>query len=128
MAHEVIIHPTFVEVLFSGEVAVGSVRAAGGFKPEEIEALRQLKRLLFDFSAVTNFGFDPLSLGSGIKRLSDFGLALAIVSTNPLYFGIGRQIALYSGVEGDGIAVFVDRPSALMWLLGERGEGGSFTS
>jgi hypothetical protein len=109
---------SYVEVQFSGEVDPEAMRRMGGrLTKEEAAALRATGRVLFDFSEIESFGFDAAQLGESMKRLATAGVRLAVFSSNPRFFAIGRQIALYSGLEGEAIAVFGDRAEALSWLL-----------
>lgn len=112
MPATVTLHDQFVEVVFSGEVERGR-----RLTDEGIEHARRTQRILFDFSEITRAAFDPMQLGDGMTRLANQGVRLAICSTNPVYFGFGRQISLYSGVEGTAIAVFKHREDAVNWLL-----------
>src|SRR5215216_5913699 len=102
----------YVAVIFAGDIAPEGVSGFVEREPAALNALRGHGRLLFDFSAVTHFGFDPLTLGEAMQRQAGQGLRLAICSTNPEYFGVGRQIAQYSGVEGNAINVFRDQAEA----------------
>lgn len=112
MPAEVILHDAFVEVVFSGEVARGQQMGA-----ESLAHVGKTGLVLFDFSGITKADFDPMQLGEGMVRLAARGVRLAICSTNPAYFGFGRQISLYSGLEGQAIATFSDRNDAILWLL-----------
>ena len=118
VAVRALVHKEHVAIIFAGEVTPESV---AGFAEQETAALAALRghgRLLFDFSGVTRFGFDPLLLGEEMQRLAGQGLRLAICSTNPEFFGVGRQIAQYSGVEGNAINVFREEAAAVAWLVG----------
>jgi hypothetical protein len=118
LAHHVRVADSYVEVQFSGDIDPGTMRRMGArLAPEEADAVRSHGRILFDFSEINSFGFDAERLGQAMQRLAQAGGRLAVYSSNPRFFGIGRQIALYSGLEGDAIAVFRERPEALGWLL-----------
>lgn len=118
VAVRALVHQEYVAVIFAGEVTPESVARLAEREPAALAALRSHGRLLFDFSAVTRFGFDPLSLGEAMQRQAGQGLRLAICSSNPEFFGVGRQIAQYSGVEGNAINVFRAEPEAVAWLTG----------
>lgn len=118
VAVRALVFKEYVAVIFAGEVTPVGLSGFAEREPAALAALRGHGRLLFDFSAVTHFGFDPLTLGEAMQRLAGQGLRLAICSTNPEYFGVGRQIAQYSGVEGNAINVFRDQAEAVAWLVG----------
>lgn len=117
MGHQVRVADRYVEVRFFGEIEPGTF-AGVRLTEEEIAAIGRAGCVLFDFSDIDSFGFDAEQLGQAMKRLAAQGIRLAVLSTNPLFFGIGRQVALYSGLEGEAIAVFDQRAAALGWLLG----------
>ncbi|HMO52957.1 MAG TPA: hypothetical protein PJ994_00475 [Tepidiformaceae bacterium] len=111
MAHHVRVAEQYVEVQFSGEVDPELMRRMGArLTPEETAAVRSTARMLFDFSDIESFGFNTEQLGQSMQRLASLGVRLAVYSSNSRFFAIGRQIALYSGLEGDAIAVFNERP------------------
>ena len=107
----------YLAVLFSGAVDRASVQGALEGTPGAVETIRLTRRVYFDFSGVTSFAFDPLTLGEGMTRMAQAGLRLAIASSSPEFFGVGRQIALFSGVEGVAINVFRSEADAVAWLL-----------
>lgn len=118
VAHVVRIAESYVEVVYSGEIDPGAMRRNGArLTPEEIAAVQRTGKVLFDFNDIETFGFDSQQLGMAMQRLASNGVKLAIYSSNTRFFAIGRQIALYSGLEGAAIAVFADRVEALGWLL-----------
>lgn len=117
MGNQVRIADRYVEVRFFGEIEPGTF-AGARLTEEEIAAIRRAGCVLFDFSEIDSFGFDAERLGQAMQRLGAQGIRLAVHSSNPLFFGVGRQIALYSGLEGEAIAVFDKRVEALGWLLG----------
>ena len=84
-----------------------------------VAVIRENGRVLLDFSAVEKFSFDPLLLGDAMKRLAGRGLRIAVASSTPEFFGVGRQVAQYSGVEGEAIAIFKDHRAAEEWLLSQ---------
>ena len=94
----------------------GAVPAA---TPGALAVIRENGRVLLDFSAVEKFSFDPLLLGDAMKRLAGRGLRIAVASSTPEFFGVGRQVAQYSGVEGEAIAIFKDHRAAEEWLLSQ---------
>jgi len=116
VGHAAFIRDGYLEVVFSGVLSRETVAAAGGLNEEQTEAARKSQRILFNFDDVTEFSYDPFALGLAMARLAG-NLRLAICSSNPALFGVGRQIAQYSGVEGEAMAVFTDRIEALGWLL-----------
>lgn len=121
MAHVVRVAEGYIEVTFSGDLAPEAMRRMGArLTPEEAAAVQRTRKVLFDFSDIDSFGFDSQLLGSAMQRLAANGVRLAIFSSNPRFFGIGRQIALYSGLEGSAISVHTDRAEALAWLLDRR--------
>lgn len=95
-------------------------RAGARLSTEEAAAVGRTGKVLFDFTNIESFAFDAEQLGRSMQRLASNGVRLAIYSSNPRFFGIGRQIALHSGLEGTAIAVFQQRPEAVGWLLGRR--------
>lgn len=123
MAHVVRIRQHFVDVTFMGMVDRAAIEEAGGLSPDGLAALLRLGRLLFDFTDVADFRFDPFTLGEAMRRLSERGLRLAICSSTPAMFGVGRQIAQWSDREGTAIKVFRDREQAEAWLVSPDGEG-----
>jgi hypothetical protein len=122
VAREVIVRPEYVELAFSGEINRAVLAAEGRLPPEARAAVVRLKRVLFDFTEITEFDLDPYQLGRSMEQLAGEGLRLAIVSEGPAMFGVGRQIAQWSHEEGTAIAVFRERPVALLWLLHEGAE------
>ena len=118
MAQRVVPRETHLAIYFSGVVDSESVQGTLTQNPEALATARTTLRVYFDFSEVTSFAFDPLSLGEAMKTLAANGVRLAIASTNPEYFGVGRQIAQYSGVEGMAINVFTTEEEAVAWLAG----------
>ncbi|MEX0783847.1 MAG: hypothetical protein WD557_14485 [Dehalococcoidia bacterium] len=121
MAQTILVREHFIDVTFSGRADRASV--AGGLSEEETATVMRLGRVLFDFTDVTEFEFDPARLGDVMRRLAEDGLRLAICSRAPAWFGVGRQIALWSDVEGEAIRVFRDRAEAEAWLVGPEGCG-----
>lgn len=119
MGQTVLIRDGYVCIEFSGEVDRESVRGALASAEGSMDAIRTHGRVLMDFSGVTRFNFDPVLLGDAMKRLSGQGLRIAVSSTAPEFFGVGRQVAQYSGVEGEAIAVFKTQPEAESWLLAQ---------
>ncbi|MEO8540174.1 MAG: STAS/SEC14 domain-containing protein [bacterium] len=112
------LRPGYVAISFSGDVDRESVRGLLAAVPDALATIQRTGRLLFEFSEMESFDFDPLSLGETMQQFASQGLRLAICSANPEFFGVGRQIAQFSGVEGAAIAVFKDQPAAIAWLLG----------
>ena len=108
----------YVAVLFSGVVTQDSIDAFNEAHPDAMADMLRQGRVLLEFSAVESFGLDPRMLGDSMRRLAPQGLRLAISSAKPEFFGVGRQIAQFSGVEGDSIAVFHTEAEAVQWLLG----------
>lgn len=121
MAHVVRVADGFVEIVFSGQIEPDVMQKSGArLSPAEAAAVGRTGRVLFDFTDIDSFGFDAQQLGLSMQRLAANGVRLAVYSSNPRFFGVGRQIALYSGLEGSAIAVFDSRPEAVGWLLGRR--------
>jgi len=116
VAQEIQVHEGYVAVVFSGTVDRDSVRGALEARPDARQAIATLRKVLFDFSAVKAFEFDPFQLGEAMRRVAGQGLRLAIASEQPEFFGVGRQIAQSSGMEGVAIAVFHTRLEAVAWL------------
>lgn len=118
MAQQIEVRDGYVAFLFSGVVAP---ETAGDFlaaRPDVLAYLRHHPFVLFDFCSIEKFGFDAYQLSEGMKTLAAQGVRLAVCSTNPEFFGIGRQVAQLSGVEGENIAVFRTEPEAVEWLVG----------
>jgi hypothetical protein len=81
-------------------------------------------RELFDTSgATTSLSADEVrSLVSGLKALADRTVIarVAIVATDPVFYGIGRMVeALCQLQGGPEIAVFRTRDSGIGWLIAE---------
>ncbi|MGH2611279.1 MAG: hypothetical protein ACRDHF_19530 [Tepidiformaceae bacterium] len=123
MAHTARIRPHFIDISFSGTVDRHAIEAAGGLSEGELTAILRLGRVLLDFTDITDFRFDTFTLGDSMRQLSRQGLRLAICSSTPAMFGVGRQIAQWSDVEGSAIRVFRDRDQAEAWLVCPDGEG-----
>lgn len=121
MAQEFEVRDGYVAITFSGAVDRETVRGALEGREDVLRSLARDRKVLFDFSGVSSFTFDPYQLGEAMRRVAGDGLRLAIVSSNPEYFGVARQIAQFSGVEGAAIAVFRGQLEARDWLnaLGE---------
>ncbi len=115
----VLIRDGYVCIECSGEVEREAVVAALAATPGALAVIRENGRVLLDFSAVEKFSFDPLLLGDAMKRLAGRGLRIAVASSTPEFFGVGRQVAQYSGVEGEAIAIFKDHRAAEEWLLSQ---------
>jgi hypothetical protein len=107
----------YLAIVFYGAVERGDLQAALTAEPALLNAIRTSRRLLFELSDVTSFAFDPESVGISFGMLARQGLKIAISSSNPEYFGVGRQIAQLSGVEGSSINVFRGEPEAIGWLM-----------
>ena len=118
MAHVIELREGYVAFVFSGVVDQETAGNLAEGRPDMLPALRRHGRVLFDFSRIERFGFDAFGLGEGMRQLAALGVRLAVASENPEYFGIGRQIAQLSGVEGASIAVFRTEAEAVEWLLG----------
>lgn len=104
-----------------GQVDAG---IAAEMTTEILAALEASGRMVIEFAGVESFDFDPIALGATMAYFAQRGLRVAVVAANPVYYGIGRQVALSSGVEGSSVAVFTDAAAALEWLLGrEKGVG-----
>jgi len=116
VGHAAYIRDGYLEVVFTGILSRETVAAAGGLSDSQTEAARKFQRILFNFDDVTEFSYDPFALGVAMARMAG-EMRLAICSINPALFGVGRQIAQYSGVEGEAMAVFSERIEALGWLL-----------
>jgi hypothetical protein len=85
--------------------------------PDVVAALRKTTKVLFDFEEVEDVKFDPTMARGPIERAVLLGYQIAIVAANPAWFGVGRQIASFSGVGDEKLRVFKDRPTAVAWLL-----------
>lgn len=128
LGQEVLIRDGYVCIEFFGDVHRDSVRGTLASVDGALAAIQSHGRVLMDFSRVSRFSFDPMLLGDAMKRLAGVGIRIAVSSASPEFFGVGRQIAQYSGVEGDAIAVFKLQTDASDWLLSKppreiRGEG-----
>ena len=119
MGQTVLIRDGYVCIEYSGDVDPESARGALAATHRALDLIRENGRLLLDFSAVEKFSFDPLILGEAMKRLAGQGLRIAVASSAPEFFGVGRQVAQYSGVEGDAIAIFKAHQEAEEWLLSQ---------
>lgn len=120
MAHDIELREGYIAFVFSGVVNQETAGDLLAGRMDVLPALRRHGRVLFDFSRIEHFGFDAFGLGDGMRQLAELGLRLAVASESPEYFGIGRQIAQLSGVEGANISVFRTEKEAVEWLLGER--------
>lgn len=118
MAQEIELRDGYVAFLFSGIVDPETVRGSLDARPDALAHLRRHPCVLFDFSRIEKFGFDAFPLGEGMRRLAEMGVKLAVASENAEYFGIGRQVAQLSGVEGANISVFRTELEAVAWLVG----------
>ena len=118
MAHDIELREGYVAFVFSGVVDQETAGDLLAGRPDVLPAVRRHGRALFDFSRIERFGFDAFGLGEGMRQLAAMGLRLAVASESAEYFGIGRQIAQLSGVEGANIAVFRTEAEAVEWLLG----------
>ena len=101
----------YIEVQFFGRLA--------GDEPltrAERAAIDDLKAVLFDFAEVERMDFDPFILSSPLQQLVSRGARLAIAAENPVWFGMGRQMAGWASLDREVMQVFQDRSSALEWL------------
>ena len=118
MAQQVELRDGYIAIVFSGTVDRETVRGALEGRDDVLRAIGRTRKVLFDFCGMTSFDFDPYQLGESMRRLAGNGIRLAICSSNPEYFGVARQIAQFSGVEGAAIAVFRAEGDAVGWLAG----------
>jgi hypothetical protein len=118
VAQEIEVRDGYVAFLFSGVVDPKTAGNSLTERPDVLSYLRRHPFVLFEFSRIEKFGFDAFPLSDAMKNLAAQGVRLAICSTNPEFFGIGRQIAQLSGVEGAHIAVFRAEAEAVGWLVG----------
>jgi hypothetical protein len=116
LAQEIEVRDGYVAFLFSGVVDPKTAGSSLTERPEVLSYLRRHPCVLFEFSRIEKFGFDAYPLSDGMKTLAAQGVRLAISSTSAEFFGIGRQIAQLSGVEGANIAVFRTEADAVAWL------------
>ncbi|MGE3076445.1 MAG: hypothetical protein AB7N24_11235 [Dehalococcoidia bacterium] len=85
--------------------------------PDIQEHLNAAKALLYNFEGVEAVGVDPFIVASRVEGFVASGIRVAILASEPAWFGIGRQVVLIARAEPEQAAVFTDRTLAVMWLL-----------
>ncbi|MCO5200657.1 MAG: hypothetical protein M9925_03010 [Chloroflexi bacterium] len=91
-----------------------------GFVIEEAVVARagELRRVLVDYSAVTEIRLDPFLLANAARRQQAAGVKVAVYAPRPAMFGFNRQVLQLAGVrEGVTASVFSDLGEARSWLL-----------
>ncbi|MGE3074716.1 MAG: hypothetical protein AB7N24_01190 [Dehalococcoidia bacterium] len=118
MASEVRVEDGYVLVNLAGEVRPGVFRGLFAGSDELALAVNEFRRVLIDVSEVDDVLFDPVMLGEAAARNNATrGVRFAIAATTPAMFGLGRQVAQISGLEGVAVSVFHSREEAAAWLL-----------
>ncbi|MGE0601106.1 MAG: hypothetical protein AB7J35_15685 [Dehalococcoidia bacterium] len=108
----------YVLVILAGEVRPGAFRGLSANSDELTAAVERFRRVLIDVSEVDDVLFDPVMLGEAAARNNATrGVRFAIAATTPAMFGLGRQVAQISGLEGEAVSVFHSREEAADWLL-----------
>ena len=88
--------------------------------PAEIRAhLNATRALLYNFELVQAVGVDPFIVAQRVEGFVRAGIRVAILASEPAWFGVGRQVVIIARAEPEQAAVFTDRALAIMWLLGE---------
>lgn len=114
MPSEVILEDGYAVLVLSGEVKPGELSTAPRAVREEFARSR---RVLLDVSEMDAVHLDPMTVAEVARQNAGGGVRYAIAASTPAMFGLGRQVALLSGLEGEAISVFHSRAEAAEWLL-----------
>jgi len=105
-------HEDYVEVRLEG-VIEGPLPIPEAAMPPE----GPLKRLLIDFTDVTEVIADTYRLAEQAKRNEALGLKVAVYAPRPALFGLNRQVLQLGLVhEGVSASVFTSIDEAIAWL------------
>ncbi len=117
MAPEARLENGYVLLSLSGDVKPGAFRDLVAGSQEITDAINTFQRVLIDVSEVDAVLFDPVMLAEAATQSAARGVRFAIAANTPAMFGLGRQIAQISGLEGEAISIFHSREAAAEWLL-----------
>lgn len=98
--------------------AFGEVSAAEMLTPQELDAVCQRRRLLVDFSEMTEWRIDPQGLWPLHQVFREHAVRVAACAPRSWQWGVVRQAWLVTGFpEGTLANVFDNLDAALEWLL-----------
>lgn len=113
MPYQFVDHLTHLELRLEGVIDDGLV-----IDGDVVARAGELRRVLIDYSAVTEIRLDPLLLASVARRQQSAGVKVAVYAPRPAMFGFNRQVLQLAGVrEGVTASVFSDLAEARVWLL-----------
>ncbi|MEO8540443.1 MAG: hypothetical protein ABI577_11940 [bacterium] len=95
----------------------GVLDRAFDFDDAEIVAAPDLRRLLLDFSGVTDVHADAYALAEQAHRGEERGFKVAVYAPRPALFGLNRQALQLGAIrEGESAGVFNNLEAARAWL------------
>ncbi|MGE0600771.1 MAG: hypothetical protein AB7J35_04585 [Dehalococcoidia bacterium] len=89
------------------------------FPPAILDHLYATGALLYNFEAVEAVRVDPFIVASRVEAFIKSGIRVAMLASEPAWFGVGRQIVLLARAEPEQAAAFTERDLAVMWLLNQ---------
>ena len=113
MPYQFVDRLTHLEIRLEGVIDDGLV-----IEEDVVARVGELRRVLIDYSAVTEIRLDPLVPAGAARRQQAAGVKVAVYAPRPAMFGFNRQVLQLAGVrEGVTASVFSDLAEARAWLL-----------
>lgn len=113
MPYQFVDRLTHLEIRLEGVVDEGLV-----IEEEVVTRIGDVRRVLVDYSAVTEMRLAALALAEVASRQEAAGVKVAVFAPRPAIFGFTRQVLQLAGVrEGVTASVFTDLAEARAWLL-----------
>lgn len=113
MPYQFVDRVTHLEIRLEGVIDDGLV-----IEEEVVVRAGKIRRVLVDYSAVTEIRLDPFSLANAARLQQAAGVKVAVYAPRPAMFGFNRQVLQFAGVrEGVTASVFRDLAEARVWLL-----------
>jgi hypothetical protein len=104
---------THVEIRLEGVIDGGLI-----FEEAVVRRVDEVRRVLVDYSSVTEVRLDSMSLATMARLQEAAGVKVAVYAPQPVMFGFNRQVLQLAGVrEGVTAGVFRDLGEARAWLL-----------
>lgn len=95
----------------------GVIEALERLAPEEWEAIRRTKAVLYNYEELAGYPPDPWQMADGVRDMVTRGIRLAGYAPQPAWFGLNRQLIQIAGAPEDMAQAFRDRVAAVAWLL-----------
>ncbi len=113
MPAQVLDHEGYHEIRLSGQLLADLVDI-------HLEGLDSARRILVDYSEVTEIGLSADRFVPLTRRTDASGSRIAIYAPSPLAFGWNRQVLQLAGArEGVTVSVFRERDRAIAWLVSD---------